>query len=159
MSDLIERLLAFYGLLGAAVFKEAADTIEAQAKRIAELEAENFALAAGMCIHPDKLLGDEGGTLVCTLRADLVAMTRERDVAKHNEQCTHDANKRVLKQLTATEAALTVAREALLSAMKTTLSQKSLAALGIRMLPVKPSPFSTVPPMRLRLRLRQRGKG
>lgn len=38
----------------------------AQAKRIAELEKENFALSAGQCIYKNGLVGDEYGNPVCT---------------------------------------------------------------------------------------------
>lgn len=39
-------------------------------ERIAELERENFALAAGACVHPTGVVGDEGGTPRCPLEYD-----------------------------------------------------------------------------------------
>lgn len=43
----------------------------------------------------------------------LAAMTQERDIAKHNEQCTHDANKRMSSQLFASQAREQQLREGL----------------------------------------------
>ena len=40
-------------------------------ERAAELEAENFGLSAGECIVEGGLVGDEGGTPFCTVRATL----------------------------------------------------------------------------------------
>jgi uncharacterized small protein (DUF1192 family) len=38
---------------------------------VARLEAENFTLAAGVCVVDGGLIGDEGGTPYCTLRAEV----------------------------------------------------------------------------------------
>lgn len=47
------------------------------------------------------------------LKEQLAAMTQERDIAKHNEQCTHNANKLMESQLFAAQAREQQLREAL----------------------------------------------
>jgi hypothetical protein len=49
------------------VMTEAATALTALSARVAELEAENFQLAAGQCIVHGGLVGDEGGSPYCTL--------------------------------------------------------------------------------------------
>lgn len=44
------------------------------------------------------------------LRAEVAALTKERGIARHNEQCTHEANRRILKELLASQARLEEAR-------------------------------------------------
>lgn len=43
-------------------------TVAALQSRIKSLEAENFALAAGQCVVPGGLCGDEGGSQYCSLQ-------------------------------------------------------------------------------------------
>lgn len=45
------------------------DTAESIIKRIDELNSENFTLAAGCCCVDGGLVGDDGGTPYCTLKA------------------------------------------------------------------------------------------
>jgi len=80
MDDLVERLRGFEGSddLGNGDFTvctQAADRIQALQARIAELEGENFMLAAGACINPGQhgLVGDECGNSVCTAHEALMA--------------------------------------------------------------------------------------
>lgn len=40
------------------------DINEALRARIAELEAENFKLAAGQCVHPKGIIGDDYGNAI-----------------------------------------------------------------------------------------------
>ncbi len=35
--------------------------------RVAELEQENFRLAAGRCVHPNGIIGSDGGTPLCPI--------------------------------------------------------------------------------------------
>ena len=57
--------------------------ITTQAARIAELEAENFMLAAGVCINPGQhaLVGDEHGNSICTAYEALQTAEREHSEA------------------------------------------------------------------------------
>ena len=59
------------------------DTITTQAARIAELETENFMLAAGACINPGQhaLVGDEHGNSICTAYEALQTEEREHSEA------------------------------------------------------------------------------
>ena len=65
-----ERYLAYFESWG----KSETDQLRA---RIAEIEAENFKLAAGMCVHPVGVVGDEGGSPVCPLQGRITELEGE----------------------------------------------------------------------------------
>lgn len=55
-------------------------------RRIAELEAENFALAAGLCIHPGTgLTGDDHGNTYCQFERKVVQLEK-KDWKKVNKR-------------------------------------------------------------------------
>jgi hypothetical protein len=76
--------------------EEACRAIEAaaNAELRAELErvqAENFALAAGQCIHAtDGLTADEGGTPYCQMQKKLAKVQAERDLLLNDMHQMHD---------------------------------------------------------------------
>ncbi len=63
-------------------------------------------------LHEYKIMSD-AADMIESLEQQVVALTKERGIAKHNEQCTHGANKRILKELIAAQAREAKLREAL----------------------------------------------
>jgi hypothetical protein len=57
--------------------REAIGTIERLSQQVAELKRENFALAAGQCIHDDGLSSDDGGTPYCKKQQRIAALESE----------------------------------------------------------------------------------
>lgn len=56
-------------------WQEAADALTRLSQRVVELERENFALAAGQCVHPDDgLSSDDGGTQYCKKQQRIAAL-------------------------------------------------------------------------------------
>jgi exonuclease VII large subunit len=63
--------------------REAIGTIERLSQQVAELKRENFALAAGQCIHDDGLSSDDGGTPYCKKQQRIAAL--ESELAEEKE--------------------------------------------------------------------------
>lgn len=74
-------------------------TVAALQARIKDLEAENFALAAGQCIVHGGLCGDEGGSQYCSLRhdADIEKASRSMFVARL-EMCSRNGDTQLTVQ-------------------------------------------------------------
>ena len=64
-------------------FQTAADQIEADGKRIAELEEENFNLAAGACLVNGGIIGDEHGHFSCTLTKRIAELEEDKQRLKN----------------------------------------------------------------------------
>jgi hypothetical protein len=67
----------------ANALRQAADALTTLQRQLAELQAENFMLAAGACINPGQhaLIGDEHGNPVCTAYEALQAAERAHSEA------------------------------------------------------------------------------
>lgn len=67
---------------------------QASEARIADLEKENFALAAGLCVYPNGVQGDDYGNAVCPLTARIRELEKDAAIMA---SCINEFQQKVLR--------------------------------------------------------------